>query len=315
MTRYRLVTVKAIQMNVKLIIAIGIMYAGFLVHFMLQEELLPKKGAGANDFHWPNALLFFYNVCSFLGGFIAMLITKVKAPKNVLPFAKVSIPQQIGMICSSYATKYVNYPTMQLMKSAKPVAVMLCQLLIFRKKVETKRILVVIILCLGLSIFGLSKKGDSGESSYMGIVLVCGALFCDAIYVPIVDTLKSQGSSFVVMCFSFMWSSVIIGIIRYKEIYEAALWFMGHQDMLIKLGLYCATGSIAAVALYAAIGLSDGLVVSIATTTRKFFTIIISAIYNKHNFSTQQWAGVGVVFVALGIEILFKSGKKHAKKE
>ena len=300
-------------MNWKLIISIAIVYVGFLLHFMLHEELISKKSTDPNGFRWPYALLFVYNFCGMCAAFIGMLLTKARMPKSVLPYLKIALPQQIGLICTNYATQYVNYPTFQLMKSAKPVAVMLCQLLIFRKKIDTKRIIVVVILSIGLGVFGLSGKFE--KSSHLGVLFACGALFCDAIYVPIVDQLKVSGGPFVTMALSFMWSSILVAIIRFPELLEAFTWVIHHQEVLIKLALYGITGSIAACALFVALSVSDGLVVAIATTTRKFFTILLSALIFRHNLRPMQWAGVAIVFVALGIEILFKQKKAPSLKK
>ena len=279
---------------------------------MLHEELISKKKVDPDGFRWPYALLFVYNFCAMSAAFIGMLLTKAKMPPSIFPYLKIALPQQIGLICTNQATQYVNYPTFQLMKSAKPVAVMLCQLLIFRKKIDTKRVIVVLLLSLGLAVFGISGKFE--KSSYMGILFACGALFCDAIYVPIVDQLKVSGGPFVTMALSFMWSTIFVAILRFPEIIEAFTWIVHHQEILVKLALYGITGSIAACALFVALSVSDGLVVAIATTTRKFFTILLSALIFRHNLKPMQWAGVAIVFIALGIEILFKQKKPAPKK-
>ena len=131
-------------MNFKIIVSILIMYVGFLANGVLYESLLPKKSLGAKSFNYPNALLFFMNLCNCLSAFIALLVMRSPIPKKPLPFLKVAIPQQIGLIAGKVASKYINYPTFSLLKCAKPVSVMLCQLLIFKKKIDPKRIIVVI---------------------------------------------------------------------------------------------------------------------------------------------------------------------------
>ncbi|OHT10995.1 Solute carrier family 35 member B1 [Tritrichomonas foetus] len=296
--------------KVKLGIAIAIMYVSFLLYFMLHEELLPKKNASSDSFSYPNALIFFNDICYMLAAFIAVLITKAQLPKNPFPFIAISLPQQAGMACVNYAHKYVNYPTFQVMKAAKPMSVMLCKLLIFHQRIDIKTIYVVILLSIGLIIFGVNCHFES--KSYIGVLYACGALFCDAIYVPIVDKLKvGNGGPFVTMFYNYMWSTLIVFILRFTEIFDAVFWIFKHQkEFLPKLLLFGVTGSIGQISLFAAIGLSDGLVLSIATTTRKLVTIVLSSIVFGHNLNSRQWLGVGIVFTALGIEIFFKSKKK-----
>lgn len=298
----------------KLGIAVGIMYTCFIVHFTFHESLLPKKNATEENFHFPNALLFILDICNTLAALVVILIQGIKLPKNVLPFLAISIPQQVGLACSNYAMNYVDYPTFSVLKAAKPITVMLCQLFLFRKKISTQRILVVVILSVGLAIFGIN--GNFGKSSGFGIALAFGSLVCDAVYVPMVDKLKvGSGGAFVTMLYSYMWSTIIIFILRFKEIFEAFSWIAAHQDIITRLLAYGLTGSLAHIALFAAIGMSDGLIVSIATTTRKFFTIVLSSVIFRHKLRPLQWIGVVVIFFALGIEIAGKKGKKPEKPQ
>lgn len=297
--------------TLKLACAILIMYIGFLAYYVLHEELIPKKNADPDTFHFPNALLFFNDICYTFAAFVAILVTKSKLPPNPLPYIFIAIPQQAGLACSNYAPKYIDYPTYQVMKAAKPLSVMLCQLFIFRQMISRKKIFVVVLLSIGLAIFGMS--GNFGKSSYVGILLACGALLSDALYVPMVDKLKTNGGPFVTMFYNYMWSSLIVLIIQFREIYESFIWINSHRFILPKLLAFGFTGSVAQVALFAAIGMSNGLVVAIATTTRKLFTIVLSSIIFRHNLNVRQWIGVGIVFIALGIEILFKNKKEKVE--
>ena len=50
------------------------------------------------------------------------------------------------------------------------------------------------------------------------------------------------------------------------------------------------------------------------TTTRKFFTILVSVLLFGHVLKAQQWMGVVMVFAGLGIELYCKYQKNEAKK-
>jgi UDP-galactose transporter B1 len=58
------------------------------------------------------------------------------------------------------------------------------------------------------------------------------------------------------------------------------------------------------------------LATSLITTTRKFFTIIFSVFIFGHPVNATQWAGVVLVFVALGVDTLLKyRGKASGKSD
>jgi UDP-galactose transporter B1 len=286
---------------------VGVMYLSFVFHFMVHEKLL----SGAPELR--DFLLFFVCLCNTVAGLIVIKIRRQPINVSPFPYMAIAVPQQLGCYCASIATKFINYPTFQTMKAAKPLSVLLCQALIFRIPPNTTRVLVVIILTIGLIVFGLG--GTFSRSSIRGIVLTFLALFFDAVYVPMVDKLKvGQGGAFMTMMFAQMWSALFYGVLTFKSIYVAVIWLMGHPEFMQGLLLFGVTGAIAQLALFAAIERSDGLVVAIATTCRKFCTILLSAILFGHHLKFTQWLGVGIVFTALGIEICFK-GKKKVQTE
>jgi UDP-galactose transporter B1 len=58
------------------------------------------------------------------------------------------------------------------------------------------------------------------------------------------------------------------------------------------------------------------LVCTTITTTRKFFTILISVFLNPNNSLTQaQWGAVGLVFLGLSAELYEKYEKKKKKDD
>jgi UDP-galactose transporter B1 len=55
----------------------------------------------------------------------------------------------------------------------------------------------------------------------------------------------------------------------------------------------------------------DALTLATITTTRKFFTIIVSTVYYQHVFGQAQQIGVGLVFLGLVLEL----GNKYVAKQ
>lgn len=60
----------------------------------------------------------------------------------------------------------------------------------------------------------------------------------------------------------------------------------------------------------------NSFVTSIITTTRKFFTVLMSVFIFKHDLANMQWVGVGMVFSGLLSELFEKYQKnKNVSKE
>ena len=59
----------------------------------------------------------------------------------------------------------------------------------------------------------------------------------------------------------------------------------------------------------------DALTLATITTTRKFFTIIVSTIYYQHHFGESQKIGVTLVFLGLTLELFNKYEAKQLKKK
>jgi len=169
------------------------------------------------------------------------------------------------------------------------------------------------LISVGFAVFGLGGKIE--DFSAVGAAMALMGLTFDGVYVPIVDRLKSRtGGAFVLMLYAQCWSFVMFTVFRFRELSEGVQWIARHPDFGVNLCMFAAAGSVGQVALFAAIALTDGLVVSIATTLRKFVTILISAVVYRHNLKTTQWIGVVIVFSALALDMLWK-GRKNVHKD
>jgi UDP-galactose transporter B1 len=296
----------------KTALAIAAMYVGFLIHFTIQESLLPQGVENPDSFHFPSALLFWVDVFNSVASFIFISISHVPRAPSPFPYLLVALPQQVGLAASNYAVRYVDYPTLSLLKSAKPISVMLCSMLVFRTKVSRERIIVVVVITVGLAIFGFN--GNFEDWSLLGVGLAVVSLLSDAVYVPIVDRLKvGEGGPFLTMFYAYSWSTAFIFCSSPREIISSFRFLRNHMEMIPKLWGFGITGCLAHLALFTAIGMCDGIVIAIATTTRKFVTILLSSILFRHSLKVMQWIGVVVVFCALGMEIWFKYRSEHGE--
>jgi UDP-galactose transporter B1 len=296
---------------------VAVMYACFLVHFTLQEGCLRKQPNPEDTFRYPGALVFIYNLFNVGAAIVMVAILRPKLPSllGCFPFLTIAVPQQLSQVFAAYAQNYVNYPTLQLGKLAKPVAVLTGQLLFLKnQRIPKRRIVVVAVLTLGLAIFTLN--GKFAADSWIGGVLIVGALICDAVYAHAVDVFKAgEGGEYVTMLVGQSWCAIMVFVARFSEICEAFVWIGAHPGFVYQLCLYGGSGALASITLYKLIALTDGLVIAIATTSRKFVTIMLSNLIYKHHLNPKQWVGVFTVFVALFIELAPKFTARRAKKE
>lgn len=84
-----------------------------------------------------------------------------------------------------------------------------------------------------------------------------------------------------------------------------------HPHLLKSLALFSLCSAFGQIFIFWTIRTFDALTLSTITTTRKFFTIVMSVFYFKNPMTPGQWGAVGVVFAALVLEMLFDDKKKH----
>jgi UDP-galactose transporter B1 len=300
------------MVRIKLTLTIAAMLFAFWVHYALQETLV-HKNPGPNDFPFPDFLQTLCNLFNFLSAVLVIWFRRIPWRYSPFRYMGVSIPQRLGITCLTYSQLFLGYPTVQLFKSAKPIAIMIAQVVMTRRFPAMKRVIVVVVLSIGLGIFGFGGKLEKGSA--WGFALAFAALFFDAIYVPIVDGLKVSGGPFVVLLYAQMWSFLIFAGGRPLETIAAVQWIARHPKVIGHLSLYAGTGAIGQVVLFFALEMTDGLVVAIATTFRKFVTILLSAVLFRHQLGTAQWVGVVVVFAALALENLWSGKKKKAEPQ
>jgi len=89
-------------------------------------------------------------------------------------------------------------------------------------------------------------------------------------------------------------------------------YLTAHPNLLRSLALFSLTSALGQVFVFWTIRTFDSLTFSTITTTRKFFTIVLSVVYFGHRLSTQQWGAVGAVFAGLALEtVAGKDKDKH----
>lgn len=83
--------------------------------------------------------------------------------------------------------------------------------------------------------------------------------------------------------------------------------------LITSLALFSLMSAFGQIFVFWTIRTFDALTFSTITTTRKFFTIVLSVVYYGHRQTQAQWAAIGTVFAGLVLETLDSSSDKARK--
>ena len=112
------------------------------------------------------------------------------------------------------------------------------------------------------------------------------------------------------MCWMNFWCSLYYGVylfavnssgwdmLAFCRRYPPAAW-----DLL----LFCLCGAIGQLFIFLTIKQFGSLVNTTICTTRKFFNILLSVVWNGNPLLPQQWIAVGLVFLSLAANTVYKS--------
>jgi len=225
-----------------------------------------------------------------------------------------------AMSTSNYSFQYVSYPVAVLAKSCKLIPTMVVSLIVERKRYSVQEWLAAACICGGIVLFNLSRTtsksgmGDQSKDSSHGIFLLLVSLCFDGFLgscqglLQRADRLGSKRppTPMETMFFVNIYSLIVLvpmavhsgewdnGISRLDEIKEG----------LFLLNAAAASGQIF---IFLTLAWFSPLICTTITTTRKFFTILLSVIHFGHVFSWVQWSAISLVFGGLYIGIVSKA--------
>jgi solute carrier family 35 (UDP-galactose transporter), member B1 len=268
-----------------------------------------------------------------------LIFGTTKNSPPVTSYGVVGISYICAMLFSNEALKYVSYPTQALGKSCKMIPVMLFGFLIRGKVLSLSHPSLTLALSLsrslslsqryslietfavllitgGINIFQQGKSG--GSTSPYGLGLLFLSLVLDGVTGASQDKLqeKYRLASHELMFYMNFWAVLLLIVLALVTGQAAEGYHYCLENPQI-LSLFL-TASITSAAgqnfIFYTISNFNALTLATITTTRKFFTILVSVIWFGHELNVRQWYGVGLVFSGLLIELVNKYlGKKKVK--
>eukprot|EP00884_Botryococcus_braunii_P000214 jgi/Botrbrau1/10193/Bobra.116_1s0009.1 len=310
-----------------LLFCVAGIYVSYLTQGVVQESMATKRyGKDQVRFTQLKALNGFQSVVCFL--WAALLLVTVARPSKTAkmpPFTlywKASVSNTIGPACGFEALKNISYPAQVLAKSCKMVPVMVMGTIIGGKFYSVFEYLCAGLIAIGISLFASKSSGKlvkklANPNAPLGYFLCLANLILDGYTNAAQDEIHRQykdASAMWTMCWMNFWCGL------YNCAYLFLLSSSGgqllafcqeHPEAARDILLFCICGAIGQLFIFFTIRTFGSLINTLITTTRKFFNILLSVIWNGNPLLPQQWVAVSLVFAGLLLSSLAKSKKKH----
>ncbi|CAB9523279.1 35 member B1 [Seminavis robusta] len=252
-----------------------------------------------------------------------------------------------AMVCSNESLHYVSYPTAVLAKSCKLIPTMAMGVLVEHKIYERMEWMAACCITMGIVLFNYSrmqgKNNDINEdSSWSGLALLSLSLLADGFLGSFQGLLKQKGylempatgkkvpvrapTATETMLFVNLYAIFfLIPLTMFNGQMEDGLAMLqgtlssshdpdevgAHKTLLTGLVVLNLTVAVGQIFIFLTITWYSSLVCTTITTTRKFFTILLSVMYFGHHFTMLQWVSTGLVFCGLYLGIMGQRAKQQ----
>ncbi|KNB44312.1 shypothetical protein [Blastocystis sp. subtype 4] len=199
------------------------------------------------------------------------------------------------MIFSNNSLKHVNYPTQVLAKSCKMIPVLVAGTLFGTRRYSIQKYISVFLMTAGIVVFQLfskSKKNSTASNSTFGLILLFLSLCMDGVcgmqQDVVVPRFKPSPLRLQQMLNVYGILVSLITSLLLKELVPGVSFFLTNRRCLwlaVQFGLCSSVGQL--FILYT-VRHFPPLVLSTITTTRKFFSILLSVLFMGNYISPYQ---------------------------
>ena len=238
--------------------------------------------------------------------------TSISSKNKTILLVLCSLSYVMSMMTANASLKYVNYPTQIVGKSGKPVIILMMSIALINRRYNLRKCMSIVLVVVGVSSFmlentrgGQNGKEDKDQNS-LGVLLVVSSLFFDGIVAVAQDKLRevSHISASDMMFDINKWAAFLMFSIT--TVKGDLLPFIGYcrtsEWFLLQMAALCISGVLGQQFIFLTVVNFGPLVCSVITTTRKFFTILLSTLIFQHILTLKHWACVCMVFFGLVIE-------------
>jgi len=311
-------------------------YTAYLYQGYLQERITTAKYEPGFErlphlglLHGLQSFVCFFAAFAVNAAVSLMRKTTKNGPKTpLLEYLKPALTNTIGPALGILALKNIPYSSQVLVKSCKLVPVMVMGTIFGKKRYSAKEYLCVALICVGLVVFSM-KKSSAANKKLMEPNLVLGYALCAVnlafdgftnAYQDKINSTYESTTSLDMMCWMNFWTgSLLCGYMFGASNVGAELvsFLVSHPKSMLDVLAFCLCGALGQLFIFLTINKFGALTLTLVTTTRKFFSILISSFVLGSTLVGQQWAGIGLLFAGLLWNMQIKSskgGSKRAKK-
>ncbi|XP_055343565.1 solute carrier family 35 member B1-like [Paramacrobiotus metropolitanus] len=299
--------------------AAGVFLSFFV--FGIFQERITRGVYGENErFHYTLTLVFVQCVINAI--FARLMIYLTREARDTTPrslYGWCSLSYLAAMLSSNQALQYVNYPTQVLGKSCKPIPVMLFGVFFAHRRYAFKKYLFVLCIVVGVSIFFYEsgKKHSKEEQKEIGFgeALLALSLFMDGVTGAVQDRMrtshKTRPNNMMMWMNIFSSFLLLAAIVVTGELVEVLGFILRYPYVLEQLLTFAVCSAVGQFFIFLTVADFGPLPCSIITTTRKFFTILVSVLFFNNPISGLQWAATLLVFIGLILDVKYGKDRKH----
>jgi solute carrier family 35 (UDP-galactose transporter), member B1 len=229
-------------------------------------------------------------------------------------FKNLAISSLFRFIASALASSsviYVGYLSTVILKSCKPIPVILMNVLIGKRSYSLKKYTTIFFICLGTVIFMFySSNSNSKKTEIFGFFLLICSLLCDGLVSGFQERIKEPDSDqFLYYMNLFTIAYGLIAVIVSSQLIPGIYFFIYYPQILIDTVVFLLLMTIGQEFIYFSVVNYGNLFTSVLTTTRKMITIFLSVILFSHQLNVQQITGIVVVFISIFFDFFFNKNE------
>ncbi|XP_011499619.1 PREDICTED: solute carrier family 35 member B1 [Ceratosolen solmsi marchali] len=304
----------------KLIICTAGIFVCYFYFAILQEKLTRGQyvdGDNTEKFTYMFALVFAQCAVNCIFAKL-LLVTVMKQEEDTtknLYYATSALTYLLAMVSSNMALQFVNYPTQVVAKAAKPIPIMIMGSLIGGKVYSFKKYCFVTLIVTGVVIFmykdNVPLKTIEGEG--FGKILLVLSLMMDSLTSTIQEKMRGEHKtkSGHMMFNMNMWSVFFSGVVVLfsGELFNFLKFLQRHPAALHHIITLSICGALGQYFIFLTVSEFGPLTCSVATTTRKCFTVIASVIFFGNSLLPRQWLATFFVFLGLFLDSFYGKTK------
>jgi solute carrier family 35 (UDP-galactose transporter), member B1 len=197
--------------------------------------------------------------------------------------------------------------------------------LIARKRYNLKTVISVISIIVGVIIFNSHQKLDSKETVndnlLWGNLLIAASLLFDGLLGATEDKMRENSipSDLSYLYYFNLWGIGLrlLGVLVFNETPKLIDFTTRHPEIIKFFALAILIGDIGQFFANSIILRFGPLSLSVTTTVRKFFSVILSVIIYNNSLQWQQWAAAALilsVMIALSVDAFLNSKKTSTEQ-